>query len=502
MRSRSGKQKKLWPKIVLRKWLNSKDSDFSADDGETTESDFEFEEMCQWERQLRDEERGIGNHIDGIPFWRQRRKSETLRAQYINTKELRICVGTWNVGGKLPHDDLDMKDWLDMEEPADIYVLGLQEIVPLNAGNIFGAEDTRPVPRWEYLIRQTLNKIQPAKLKYKCYSDPPSPSRFLSTDDTLGMEDALLQVSDDDTDEEIHPLDVVPLDFESSSYSCTTGDANLSVHTSSNFTNTNLVGSQDLGHQPLFSQRVFNESHCSSFKSHRIALEASTTEQKRLIKSFSSSERIGLVWPEQPLDIFAPLSLDTSNTFKSYKNPNYLKSSNQNCRDFAGSGLLVELKRDDTAKKKKRSSFVRIISKQMVGIYLSIWVRRSLRKHIQNLKVSSVGVGVMGYIGNKGSISVSMSIYETLFCFVCCHLSSGEKEADKLRRNADVQEIHRRTLFRPTSIIGLPKTISDHERIFWLGDLNYRIDLSYEMTHQLISRKEWSKLVEADQVVF
>lgn len=36
----------------------------------------------------------------------------------------RICVGTWNVGGKLPPDDLDIDDWIDMNEPADIYVLG------------------------------------------------------------------------------------------------------------------------------------------------------------------------------------------------------------------------------------------------------------------------------------------------------------------------------------------------------------------------------------------
>lgn len=63
----------------------------------------------------------------------------------------------------------------------------------------------------------------------------------------------------------------------------------------------------------------------------------------------------------------------------------------------------------------------------------------------------------------QGSISVSMSIYQTLFCFVCTHLSSGEKEADAIRRNADVQEIHRRTLFRSTDGPGLPKTIHDHE---------------------------------------
>jgi len=37
---------------------------------------------------------------------------------------LRVCVGTWNVGGKLPPDDFDIDDWLDINHPADIYVLG------------------------------------------------------------------------------------------------------------------------------------------------------------------------------------------------------------------------------------------------------------------------------------------------------------------------------------------------------------------------------------------
>lgn len=37
-------------------------------------------------------------------------------------------------------------------------------------------------------------------------------------------------------------------------------------------------------------------------------------------------------------------------------------------------------------------------------------------------------------------------------------------------------------------------------RIIWLGDLNYRINMSYDRAHELISRKEWSKLFEKDQV--
>lgn len=54
--------------------------------------------------------------------------------------------------------------------------------------------------------------------------------------------------------------------------------------------------------------------------------------------------------------------------------------------------------------KRKRLQYVRVISKQMVGVFLSVWVRRSLQKHIQNLRESIVGVGTRGFIGNKASV--------------------------------------------------------------------------------------------------
>ena len=63
----------------------------------------------------------------------------------------------------------------------------------------------------------------------------------------------------------------------------------------------------------------------------------------------------------------------------------------------------------------------------------------------------------------QGSISVSMSIDQTFFCFICSHLTSGEKDGDELRRNVDVQEIHRRTLFTSASSKELPRVIYDHE---------------------------------------
>ncbi|PWZ30126.1 Type IV inositol polyphosphate 5-phosphatase 3 [Zea mays] len=450
MRRKGRKQKQqLWPRTVLRKWLNirSPESDFSADEGDTTGDDTDSEVDYE------------GNQFGVVPCGlRRRRKSETLRAQYIDVRELRICAGTWNVAGRLPPNDLDIQEWLDMEEPADIYVLGFQEIVPLNAGNIFGAEDNRPVAMWEHIIRETLNKISPDKPKYKSHSDPPSPSRFKPSDDAFVMEDELISESDSEGDGEVHPLNEQDL-----------VDSVDGIHGNKCEPQTIL---QDDEFSRLPSVKTFDRSNNLSFKESNLEEKIC---QKILTKTFSHSERLGMIWPEPPLDMLAQCLPDSTKSFASGKVlRSYLsfKSVNGDSGPFAEDNSVPDFHMNCAAVKRKRPYFIRIISKQMVGVYLSIW----------------------------GSISVSMSIYQTHFCFICCHLTSGEKEGDELKRNADVQEIHRRTIFNPVSRVNVPKTIYDHERIVWLGDLNYRINLPYEKTHELISKQDWNELFGKDQL--
>lgn len=95
------------------------------------------------------------------------------------------------------------------------------------------------------------------------------------------------------------------------------------------------------------------------------------------------------------------------------------------------------------------STYKLMASKKMVGVFISVWMRKELlRKYcVSNVKVSSVACGIMGYLGNKGSVSVSMSIEGTSFCFIAAHLASGEKKGDEGRRNHQVLEIFRRTSF-------------------------------------------------------
>jgi hypothetical protein len=195
-------------------------------------------------------------------------------------------------------------------------------------------------------------------------------------------------------------------------------------------------------------------------------------QQRTLLKTMSKMDRIGLAWPEQPLDL---LSMSTASSLSS----SLFKSSRSfgDHRSFMGSrvaatdvpAMAQDLELDGalapTGGKKKgdRSPFVRIVSKQMVGIFLPIWVRRGLQRCVQSIKVATIGIGKTGYIGNKGAVSVSMSVYQTTFCFVCSHLAAGERPANLLKRNADVQEIHQQTLFARPGGLELPRDIYDHE---------------------------------------
>ncbi|ESW23157.1 hypothetical protein PHAVU_004G023200 [Phaseolus vulgaris] len=267
----------------------------------------------------------------------------------ISINELRIFVGTWNVAGRSPVGSLavDLDEWLNLKNAADIYVLGFQELVPLKTLTVIGAEDPAVATSWNQLIGKTLNA------------------------------------------------------------------------------------------------------------------------------------KFGCPWMTPVLNSSSLLSSCDDNSYQYVENPN-TKGGNKN-----------------------NDKYTLVASKKMVGVFISVWLREEvLRKYsVSNVRVCSVACGVMGYLGNKGSVAVSMSIEGTSFCFVAAHLASGEKKGDEGRRNHQVAEIFRRTSFsRTTKHHHYPLTILGHDRIFWFGDLNYRLYLEDNFARNLIRKQDWKALQEFDQL--
>ncbi|XWS40816.1 hypothetical protein CRYUN_Cryun17cG0028000 [Craigia yunnanensis] len=152
------------------------------------------------------------------------------------------------------------------------------------------------------------------------------------------------------------------------------------------------------------------------------------------------------------------------------------------------------------------SKYKLMASKKMVGVFMSVWMKKELlmKYIVSNVKVSSVACGIMGYLGNKGSVSVSMSIKGTNFCFIAAHLASGEKQGDEGQRNTQVSEIFKRTCFPGSAKDDdnpHPLTILGQDQIFWFGDLNDRLYyLEDNLARHLIKKQDWKVLQEFDQL--
>ncbi|XWS62102.1 hypothetical protein CRYUN_Cryun07bG0182000 [Craigia yunnanensis] len=514
MKTRRGKHSEaFWPSIVMKKWLNIKPKvyDFSEDEVDT-ETESEDDAYSVKDSRLHGGEdhtqRTLGNQSEcrsqisdapskGYQLRHRRGKSETLRAHYINTKDVRVTIGTWNVAGRLPCEDLEIDDWLCTEEPADIYIIGFQEVVPLNAGNVLGAEDSRPIPKWEAIIRRTLNKSLEPERKHKCCSAPPSPVlRTSSVADVLadGIDTLPLEMM---CDEYLETANVY--DFERQ-------DLNEVAHIGQNIRLKRIYGvdcdtrldwpehSLDATPQVVSSnsklRRVLSSSARIGFNltensilcsPHDVLLKGS-----RLKRSHHSSGNLGsmLVHEQQKLEVVDSFS-EISDEFSEEEDDTFLE---------------VPMDQHDNVSARSRRKYVRIVGKQMVGIYVSIWVRKRLRRHVNNLKVSPVGVGLMGYMGNKGSVSVSMTLFQSRLCFVCSHLTSGQKDGAEQRRNSDVYEIIRRTRFSSVFDTDQPETIPSHDQIFWFGDLNYRLNMLDVEVRKLVALKHWDELINNDQL--
>ncbi|GKU91446.1 hypothetical protein SLEP1_g5320 [Rubroshorea leprosula] len=311
-----------------------------------------------------------------------------------NFQSFRVFVATWNVGGKSPPSDLNLDDILPDHNQSDIYVLGFQEIVPLNAGNVLVIEDNEPAGKWLALINQSLNKQQTA-------------GRGIKSTASLGG--------------------------------------------------------------PLFFQR----------QSLRKISEAFRTESKRRLKSCNCASELEKKYSKE---FCCP---------RPQSNINEGELSSEEDEDGSSNISTNQMK------------YGLVASKQMVGIFVTIWMRRELIQHVSHLRIFCFSRGIMGCLGNKGCIAVSMCFHQTSFCFVCSHLASGEKEGDELRRNSNVLEILRNTQFPRicrTSQTRVPEKILKHDRVIWLGDLNYRIALSYLETINFMQQNNWDALLHKDQL--
>ncbi|EGP85003.1 inositol polyphosphate 5-phosphatase [Zymoseptoria tritici IPO323] len=123
-----------------------------------------------------------------------------------------------------------------------------------------------------------------------------------------------------------------------------------------------------------------------------------------------------------------------------------------------------------------------VAEQQLIGLLLLVYAAPDVAKDVKSVSTTSVGTGVMGYMGNKGAVTARIVLGETTrLVFVNCHLAAGADKASLERRNWDASQIVSRTRFEPIKdAMDLAQTtgeqIGDEDFAFWCGDLNYRLE--------------------------
>ncbi|XP_044727410.1 synaptojanin-1-like [Chrysoperla carnea] len=78
-------------------------------------------------------------------------------------------------------------------------------------------------------------------------------------------------------------------------------------------------------------------------------------------------------------------------------------------------------------------------------------------------------------------------------CFICAHFTQGQEMAHE--RNKDYLQIMNSIHFPCAA------SVDSHDYIFFLGDLNYRIDLENTKIRNLIRFKQYDQLLRHDQLL-
>lgn len=78
--------------------------------------------------------------------------------------------------------------------------------------------------------------------------------------------------------------------------------------------------------------------------------------------------------------------------------------------------------------------------------------------------------------GNKGGVGIRFDIDTTGFCFLCAHFAAHQGAVQK--RNEDYETIVQKIQFwtPKEGAVQNSSQVFQHDRVFFCGDLNYRID--------------------------
>uniref|UniRef100_A0A4W6DLQ2 phosphatidylinositol-3,4,5-trisphosphate 5-phosphatase n=1 Tax=Lates calcarifer TaxID=8187 RepID=A0A4W6DLQ2_LATCA len=134
------------------------------------------------------------------------------------------------------------------------------------------------------------------------------------------------------------------------------------------------------------------------------------------------------------------------------------------------------------------------------NIRIVVLAKPEHENRISHVFSDSVKTGIANTLGNKGAVGVSFMFNGTSFGFVNSHLTSGSEK--KLRRNQNYTNILRFLNLGDKKLNPFDIT-NRFTHLFWLGDLNYRVELPSTEAEYIVTKikqQQYQELLSKDQL--
>ena len=131
----------------------------------------------------------------------------------------------------------------------------------------------------------------------------------------------------------------------------------------------------------------------------------------------------------------------------------------------------------------------------MFQMFLLVFIKSELYPLIDEVSLETKPMGFAHLVGNKGGMVISFTLAGYRFSIVNCHLAP--KPHKVLERNK-----HAKTLVKSIKVgNGHCEFDTESDYVFWMGDLNYRVDYIFKEVIEEISKNNLQFLLSKDQLI-
>lgn len=119
---------------------------------------------------------------------------------------------------------------------------------------------------------------------------------------------------------------------------------------------------------------------------------------------------------------------------------------------------------------------------------LCVFIRKEWINFVKNIEVNSKATGIGKIIGNKGGVMITFTLFETSFCFLSCHLPA------KPNREQERRETYHDLIKSLRNGLKILEACFQFDYVFWLGDLNFRINGPFDLVLEMVNKGELKDL--------